>query len=107
MESQTSRIIRMVRPLNLIVEMYRHRQIIDTDHLQFEEMTKNCKYRPGGPVKAYDAAKQADLSFATQIAENTSTNPDDDFVIQIEASMHLEMNSHQISGEKRKKAHNY
>ena len=55
----------MVRPLHLIAEMYGHRQTIDTDHLQFGEMTKNCKYRTGGPVKAYDTAKQADLNLAT------------------------------------------
>ena len=59
----------MVRPLHLIAEMYGHRQTIDTDHLQFGEMTKNCKYRPGGPVKAYGAAKQADLSFAINCRE--------------------------------------
>ena len=72
----------MVRPLNLILEMYEHRQTIDTDHLQFGEMTKNCNIDQEGQWKLMMQLNKL-IWVWLQIAENTGTNPDDGFVIQI------------------------
>ena len=86
--------------------MYEYHQIINTGHLQFGEMTKNCEYRPGGLWKLIVQLNKL-IWVLLQIAENTSTNPDDGFVIQIESSMHFEMHSHRISGEKRNKSYDH
>ena len=106
MESQTSRIIRNGKTIEPYIgdvrtspnNWYRSSPIWRDD--------QELQYRPGGPVKAYDAAKQADLSLATNCRKYGYKSgwwlchPN-------KTSMHLEMHSHRIFGEKRNKSHNH
>ena len=60
----------MVKPLNHAVEIYEYRQRIDTGHLQLGKMTKKiANIDPEACDGLYSAARQADLSLATNCRE--------------------------------------